>query len=99
MSESPSKESDIPALSHIGSSVERHNSAVDSVCDARQSRPRLIHSKTGFLTASLPEFSSQGTSIDLQSAFTLLLFTLTHQGIKGLIWVRKLGRRLRSYAC
>ena len=39
MSESPSKESDIPSLSHIGSSVERHSSVVDSVCDSHTIGP------------------------------------------------------------
>ena len=73
MSESASKESDIPLLSLIGSSTERHSSVVGSACDACQKSPRLIPSKAGFLTAALPEFSSQGTSIDLQSAFTLFL--------------------------
>ena len=35
MSKSSSKESDIPALFHIGSSVERHIGVVNSACDAR----------------------------------------------------------------
>ena len=73
MSESPIKESDIPSLSHIGSSVERHCSVVDSAYDTRQNRPGSLPSKAGFLSAAFPESSSQGTSIDLQSALTLLL--------------------------
>ena len=73
------KESDIPALSHIGSSAERYRilmnviSVVNSACDAYQKRPCSISSKAGFLTAALPESSSQGASTDLQSAFNLLL--------------------------
>ena len=39
MSKSLSKESDIPPLSQIGLSVERHSSVVDSACDARQNGP------------------------------------------------------------
>ena len=39
-----------------------------SACDAHQKPPRA-----GFLSAALPESSLQGTSIDLQSALTLLL--------------------------
>ena len=73
MSESPSKESDIPSLSHIGSSVECHRSVVDSAYDARQNRPGSLPSNAGFLSAAFPESSSQGTSTDLQSALTLLL--------------------------
>ena len=46
---------------------------MDSACNARQNRPGLIHSRTGFLTAVLRESSLQGTSIDLQSALTLPL--------------------------
>ena len=101
---------------------------MDSVCNARQNRPGLILSRTGFLTAVLRESSLQGTSIDLQSALTLplsrkdkietnianvtktsnlheritvqnsirFLFTMIHQSIKEMIWVRKLGSRLRS---
>ena len=45
----------------------------DSTCDVLQYRPGLI---PGFLTAALPESSSQGTSIDLQSALTLLLMSI-----------------------
>ena len=123
MSESPIKESDIPALSNNGSSVEQHSNVVDSACNARQNRPSLIPSRSGFLTAALPESSLQGTSTDLESAFTFFLsrmekmksnvanvtktnnllheritaprsrirflFTLIHQNIKGMIWVRK----------
>ena len=48
MSKSPSKESDIPALSHIGTSVERHSSVVHSACTP----PRA-----GFLSAALGESS------------------------------------------
>ena len=65
MSKSPSKESDIPALSH--------SSVVNSACDTRQNSPSSIPSNAGFLRAALPESSLQGTSIDLQSALTLLL--------------------------
>ena len=39
MTKSPSKESDVPSLSHIGTSVERHSSAVDSACDAHHNSP------------------------------------------------------------
>ena len=73
MSKSPSKESDIPSLSHIGTSVERHSSVVDSACDAHQNSPGSIPPRAGFLSTALPESSLQGTSIDLQSALTLLL--------------------------
>ena len=73
MCKSPSKESDIPTLSHIGSSIERHSCVIDSTCDARQNSPSSIPSRAGFLSAALPESSLQGTSIDLQSALTLLL--------------------------
>ena len=71
MSESPSKESDIPPLSHIGSSVERHSRVVDIACDAPQNSPGLIPSRVGFPSTALPESSLQGTSIDLQSAFLI----------------------------
>ena len=54
MSETHSKENDIPALSHIGSSVERHSSVVASAYDARQNRPGLIPSWT-----ELPELQCQ----------------------------------------
>ena len=73
MSKSSNKESDVPALSHIGYSLERHSSVVNSACDARQSSSGSIPSRAGFLSAALPESSLQGTSIDLQSALTLLL--------------------------
>ena len=73
MSKSPSKESDIPALSHIGISVERHSGVVDSACDTHQNSPSSIPPRAGFLSAALPESSLQGTSIDLQSVLTLLL--------------------------
>ena len=73
MSKSPSKESDIRRLFYIGSSVERYSSVVHSVCDARQNSPGSIPSRAGFLSVALPESSLQGTSIDLQSALTLLL--------------------------
>ena len=46
---------------------------VDSGCDARQSSPGSIPSRAGFLSTAMPESSLQGTSIDLQSALTLLL--------------------------
>ena len=45
MSESPSKESDIPPSSHIGSSVEYRSGVVDSACDARQNSPGSIPSR------------------------------------------------------
>ena len=67
MSKSPSKESDIPPLSHSGTSVERHSSVADSACDAHQNRPCSIPAKAGFLSAALPESSLLGTSINLQS--------------------------------
>ena len=73
MSESSSKESDIPSFSYNGSWVEYHSRVVDTACHARQIKPGLIPSRAGFLTAALPEFSWQRTSIDLQSALTLLL--------------------------
>ena len=44
-----------------------------SACDAHQNRPGSVPPRTGFLSATLPESSLQGTSIDLQSALTLLL--------------------------
>ena len=68
MSETYSKESNIPALSHIGSSVERHSSVVDNVCDARQHKPGLIPSRVELVAAALPESLLQGVSINLQSA-------------------------------
>ena len=46
---------------------------MDSTCGTRQSRPGSIPVRAGYLTAKLPESSSQGTSIDLQSTLTLLL--------------------------
>ena len=64
MTKIPSKESDIPKLSHNGSSVERHSSVVDSACDDRENSPGLIPSKAGFLSVALSESSLQGTSID-----------------------------------
>ena len=73
MSTSPSKESDIPTLSHIRSSLKRHSSVADSACDVRQNSPGSIPSRAGFLSAVLPEPSLQGTSIDLQSALSFLL--------------------------
>ena len=73
MSKSPINESDIPSLSHIGSSVERPNSVVNSACDARQNSPGSIPSRAGFLSAALLEPSLQGANIDLQSALTLFL--------------------------
>ena len=103
---------------------------MDSACGTRQNRPGSIPSWAEFDTAALPVSSLQGTSIDLQSALTLLLsrtdkmesnianvtktnnllheritaqeqdkvlFTLIHQSIKGMIWVKKLNPRLRNY--
>ena len=61
MSESSSEESDITRLSHIASSTERHSSAVDIACDVQISYGRIAR-------VLLP-----GTSIDLQSALTLLV--------------------------
>ena len=55
MSTSPSKESDIPRLSHIGSLEKSHSSIVDSACSARQNSPGSISSRAGFLSAALPE--------------------------------------------
>ena len=49
MSETHSKESDFPALSYIGSSVERYSSVVDSAYDARQNRPRSIPDELNLL--------------------------------------------------
>ena len=48
MSKSSSKESDIPLLFHIGSSVERHSSVADSACDTHQNSPGSIPSGDGF---------------------------------------------------
>ena len=73
LSKSPSKESDIRELSHIGTSIECHSGVVDSVCDTHQNSPSSIPPRTGFLSVALPEFSLQGTSTDLQSVLTLLL--------------------------
>ena len=73
MSKSPNKECYIPPLSHIGTSAEHHSSVVDSACDAHQNSPGSIPLRAGFLSAALPESSLLGTSIDLQSALTLLL--------------------------
>ena len=67
MSKSPSKESDIPPLSHIGSSVERHSS------DAHRIVPVRYPQGLKFFSAALPESSLQGTIINLQSALALLL--------------------------
>ena len=60
-------------LSHIDTSVERSSSVVDSACDAHQNSSDSIPPRVGFLLATLPESSLQETSIDLQSALTLLL--------------------------
>ena len=46
---------------------------MDSTCGIRQSRPSSVPVRARYLTAILPESSSQGTSIDLQSTLTLLL--------------------------
>ena len=46
---------------------------MDIACGTRQRRPGSIPVRAGYLTAKLPESSSQGTSIDLQSTLTLLL--------------------------
>ena len=73
MSKSPSEEGDIPPLSHIGTSVERHSSVVDRAWDAHQKRPGSIPPRAGFLSVALPESSLLGTSIDLRRALTLLL--------------------------
>ena len=77
MSETHSKESNIPALFHIGSAVECHSSEEDSACYAHQNRPGSIPSRAEFVTAALPESSLQETSIDLQSA---LIFLLSRMG-------------------
>ena len=76
MSKSPSKESDIPPLSQIGTSVERHSSVVDSACDAHHNSPDSLPSRTGFFSAALPESSLQGTNIDL---FTKCTYHSTKQ--------------------
>ena len=47
MSKSPSKESDIPPLSHIGSSVERHSS------DAHQNSPGSIPTRAEIFFGSI----------------------------------------------
>ena len=46
---------------------------MNSACDACQSRPGPIPIGVEFHTTALPEFSSQETSIDLESDLTLLL--------------------------
>ena len=69
MPESPSKEIDILPFFH----TEPHSSVVDSACGACQMRPSFIPTRSGFLTAALAESSSQRTSIDLESAVSLLL--------------------------
>ena len=101
MSKSPSKESDIHVLSLIGTSVECYSSVMDSACDAHQNNPGSIPPRAGFLSAALPESSLLGTSTDLQISLpgsrVKFLFTLIHQSIKGMTWVRKSGPRLRSY--
>ena len=61
MSETHSKERDIPPLSHIGLSVEHHSSVVDSACDACQNRLGSIPSWAEFVTVALPKFPLQGT--------------------------------------
>ena len=73
MSKSPSKESDITAFSQIGTSVEHHSSVVDSASGIYQNSSGSIPPMAGFLSPALPESSLQGTSIDLQTALTLLL--------------------------
>ena len=93
MPETHSKESDIPALSHIGSSVECCSSVVDSACDAGQNRLGWMPSWVEFFTA-VTFFMKES----LPRSRIRFLFTLIHQSIKGMIWVKKLGPRLRSYA-
>ena len=73
MSKSSSNESDIPSLSHIGFTIERHSSAADGACGAGQDSSGSIPSRAGFLSAALAESSLQATSIDLKSALILLL--------------------------
>ena len=73
MSDGSSKESHIPSVSHLGSSVKRQSSLMDNACDTRQNRHGSILLRAGLLTAALPQPSLQGTSINLQSALTLLL--------------------------
>ena len=46
---------------------------MDNPCDACQNRPGSIPSAAEFVTAALAESLLQGTSIDIQSALTLLL--------------------------
>ena len=49
MSKSLSKESDICASSHIGTSVERHSSVADRACDVQQNSSGSVPLRTGFL--------------------------------------------------
>ena len=77
MPETHSKESDIPPLSHIGSSVELHSSVEDSACNAHQNRPEAILSQAEFVTDALPESSLQGTSVDLQYSYSALTLLIT----------------------
>ena len=69
MPESPSKEIDILPSFH----TERHSSVVDGACGVRQMRPSFIPTRSGFLTAALAESLSERTSIDFESAISLLL--------------------------
>ena len=46
---------------------------MDSACDVHQNSSDSIPPRVGFLLATLPKSSLQETSIDLQSARTLLL--------------------------
>ena len=64
MSKSPSKKSDIRALSHIATSVERHTSVADSACDVQQNSSDSIPPRTRFPSAALPDSSLQGTCVD-----------------------------------
>ena len=46
---------------------------MDSACDIHQNSPGSIPPRAEILSTALPESSLLGTSIDLQSALTLLL--------------------------
>ena len=56
MSKSPSKESDIPELSHIGLSVERHSIVVDSTFDSRQDSPGSTPQRLDFFQQHCQSF-------------------------------------------
>ena len=70
--ESPCQESDIQPLPCICPLIEHHSSVLDNACSVDQGMPRSIPRGAKFHTTALPKSSPQGTSIDLNSAFTLL---------------------------